>query len=225
MVFRQPVSIDALNALSRGTIMERIGIVFTAAGEDWLQATMPVDEGTRQPYGLLHGGASVVLAETLGSCAGNLCVDAGKAGLRGAGDQCQPPARHAIGQRDRHCAPVARGPLDAGMEIRIEDEAGRWSACRGSRWRWWPPALDAGLGSPRGRSARCRECGRTTRGHASAVDVSSTNMAGSAPRASRGRIVSRFSGDAGRRGRAFAQPAFQLGCRQCGGIEVALHAW
>ena len=78
MLFRHPVSIDALNALSRGTIMERIGIVFTAAGEDWLQATMPVDEGTRQPYGLLHGGASVVLAETLGSSAGNLCVETGK---------------------------------------------------------------------------------------------------------------------------------------------------
>jgi len=75
MVFREPVSIQALNALSRGNMLEHLGIVFTAAGEYWLSATMPVDARTRQPYGLLHGGASVVLAETLGSSAGNLCVD------------------------------------------------------------------------------------------------------------------------------------------------------
>ena len=75
MVFREPVSIDALNALGRGNMLEHLGIVFTAAGDDWLSATMPVDARTRQPYGLLHGGASVVLAETLGSSAGNLCVD------------------------------------------------------------------------------------------------------------------------------------------------------
>ena len=75
MAFRAPVSLDELNRLSRGTLIEHLGIVFTAAGDDWLQATMPVDERTRQPYGLLHGGASVVLAETLGSSAGNLCVD------------------------------------------------------------------------------------------------------------------------------------------------------
>lgn len=75
MVFRAPVSIDALNVLSRGTLIEHLGIVFTGAGEDWVQATMPVDPRTRQPYGLLHGGASVVLAETLGSSAGNLCLD------------------------------------------------------------------------------------------------------------------------------------------------------
>lgn len=75
MVFREPVSIDVLNGLSRGNMLEHLGIAFTAAGEDWLSATMPVDARTRQPYGLLHGGASVVLAETLGSSAGNLCVD------------------------------------------------------------------------------------------------------------------------------------------------------
>ncbi|RRN59303.1 hotdog fold thioesterase [Pseudoxanthomonas sp. SGNA-20] len=75
MVFRGPVDLDELNRLSRGTLIEHLGIVFTAAGDDWLQATMPVAGFTRQPYGLLHGGASVVLAETLGSSAGNLCLD------------------------------------------------------------------------------------------------------------------------------------------------------
>ncbi len=74
-VFRQTVSLDALNALSRDTLIAHLGIEFIDAGEDWLRATMPVEVRTRQPYGLLHGGASVVLAETLGSTAGNLCVD------------------------------------------------------------------------------------------------------------------------------------------------------
>ena len=75
MVFRAPVSLDELNGLSRSTLIEHLGIVFTAAGEDWLQATMPVDARTLQPYGLLHGGASVVLAETLGSVASYLCLN------------------------------------------------------------------------------------------------------------------------------------------------------
>ncbi|KAB7769810.1 hotdog fold thioesterase [Xanthomonas maliensis] len=75
MIFREPVDLVALNAASRNTLIEHLGIVFTEVGEDWLRATMPVDTRTHQPYGLLHGGASVVLAETVGSSAGNLCVD------------------------------------------------------------------------------------------------------------------------------------------------------
>ena len=75
MAFLHPVDIDALNARAQGSLVEHVGIVVTAAGDDWLRGTMPVDARTRQPYGLLHGGASVVLAETLGSMAGGLCVD------------------------------------------------------------------------------------------------------------------------------------------------------
>ena len=61
-----PAPLDQANAMARGTLIERMGIVFTEVGADRLVATMPV-EGNTQPYGLLHGGASVVLAETLGS--------------------------------------------------------------------------------------------------------------------------------------------------------------
>lgn len=96
MAFRAPVSLDDLNRLSRDTLIEHLGIVFTAAGEDWLQATMPVDARTRQPYGLLHGGASVVLAETLGSSAGNLCLDTREqvaVGLRSTPTTCARCAR------------------------------------------------------------------------------------------------------------------------------------
>jgi 1,4-dihydroxy-2-naphthoyl-CoA hydrolase len=72
--FRRASTLDDLNALSRGTAMEPLGILFTEIGADFLRATMPVDARTRQPYGLLHGGASVLLAETLGSTAGMLCI-------------------------------------------------------------------------------------------------------------------------------------------------------
>lgn len=73
--FRKDLQLDALNALGKNTIGELIGIRFTEIGDDYLKATMPVDHRTKQPYGLLHGGASCVLAETLGSIAAALTVD------------------------------------------------------------------------------------------------------------------------------------------------------
>jgi 1,4-dihydroxy-2-naphthoyl-CoA hydrolase len=58
---------EAMNALSEGTMMKQLGIVFTEIGADYLCGSMPVDHRTKQPAGLLHGGASAALAETLGS--------------------------------------------------------------------------------------------------------------------------------------------------------------
>ena len=74
-IWHHTPSLEELNALIDGTIMRPLGIAFTEVGADFVSAAMPVDERTRQPYGLLHGGASVVLAETLGSTAASLCVD------------------------------------------------------------------------------------------------------------------------------------------------------
>ncbi len=67
-------SLEQLNELSRGNMLEHLGIEFTAFTQDYLEAKMPVDHRTKQPFGLLHGGASVVLAETLGSVAANFAV-------------------------------------------------------------------------------------------------------------------------------------------------------
>ena len=64
----KPISVEELNALHLGTAVAQLGIEFLEVGDDFLRARVPVDERTRQPYGLLHGGVSVVLAETLGSC-------------------------------------------------------------------------------------------------------------------------------------------------------------
>ncbi|WP_369942053.1 hotdog fold thioesterase [Xanthomonas medicagonis] len=124
MSFRDPVDLDALNAASRDTLIAHLGIVFTEAGPDWLRATMPVDARTLQPYGLLHGGASVVLAETLGSSAGNLCAEPGRicVGL-------EINANHLRAARSGTVTGTAR-PLHVGRatqvwEIRIEDAAGK----------------------------------------------------------------------------------------------------
>jgi 1,4-dihydroxy-2-naphthoyl-CoA hydrolase len=68
-------TLEELNKLSKNTILEVLGIKITGIGEDNLEATMPVDSRTHQPYGILHGGASVVLAETLGSIGSMLLVD------------------------------------------------------------------------------------------------------------------------------------------------------
>ena len=68
-------TLEELTALSRQTAVEHLGIEFTAVGDDFLRARMPVDHRTVQPMRLLHGGASVLLAETVGSVAANLCLD------------------------------------------------------------------------------------------------------------------------------------------------------
>jgi 1,4-dihydroxy-2-naphthoyl-CoA hydrolase len=59
------ITAEQINPIGKGNMAEYLGIEITEVGEDYLKATMPVDHRTRQPYGLLHGGASVVLAETL----------------------------------------------------------------------------------------------------------------------------------------------------------------
>jgi 1,4-dihydroxy-2-naphthoyl-CoA hydrolase len=74
-IWRKLQTLETLNALGAGTMARPLGIVFTEIGEDFIRGTMPVDDRTRQPLGLLHGGASVALAETLGSTGANLCVD------------------------------------------------------------------------------------------------------------------------------------------------------
>jgi 1,4-dihydroxy-2-naphthoyl-CoA hydrolase len=74
-IWRTEVTPELLERFSRGTLAERIGIRITEVGPDYLRATLAVTPDVHQPYGVLHGGASVALAETVGSVAANLCVD------------------------------------------------------------------------------------------------------------------------------------------------------
>lgn len=75
-IWKSSPSVAELNSGRAGTMIEHLGIEFTELGADFIRGSMPVDGRTRQPYGLLHGGASVALAETLGSMGASLCVDA-----------------------------------------------------------------------------------------------------------------------------------------------------
>jgi len=92
---------EELQALRRGTMVEHIDIRFTELGPDFLRATMPVDHRTVQTMGILHGGASVALAETVGSTAANLCLD--------------PTKQACVGQdiNANHLRPVASGLVTA----------------------------------------------------------------------------------------------------------------
>ena len=117
--------LEALNALHRASAVERLGIVLVEVGDDFLRATMPVDARTMQPFGLMHGGAAALLAETVASAAANHCVDPARAMCVGLEINCN----HLRGVRDGVVIATAR-PLHIGnrtqvWEIRIEDAAHR----------------------------------------------------------------------------------------------------
>ena len=76
-IWKQPISVDILQDISKGTATEHLAIEFLEVGDDFIIARIPVDHRTIQPYGLLHGGVSVALAETLGSCGAAFCVPEG----------------------------------------------------------------------------------------------------------------------------------------------------
>lgn len=72
-IWKKTATLEQLNDLCKGTMCEHVGMVITEIGDDYLKATLPVDERTRQHMGIIHGGASVVLAETIGSIGSGLC--------------------------------------------------------------------------------------------------------------------------------------------------------
>lgn len=74
-IWKKTFTLNQLNEMSKNCAIEHLGIEVSAVGENWIEATMPVDHRTTQPFGLLHGGVSVALAETIGSLAGFLCIE------------------------------------------------------------------------------------------------------------------------------------------------------
>ncbi|RMH85801.1 hotdog fold thioesterase [Pseudomonas sp. AOB-7] len=115
-LWRQAPDLDALNALQKHTIGELLGIRFESFDDDSLSASMAVDARTHQPYGLLHGGASVVLAETLGSTASYLCIDSSR--FYGVGLEVN--ANHLRGLRTGRVHAVAR-PVHLGRTTHVWD--------------------------------------------------------------------------------------------------------
>ncbi|MEO6363415.1 MAG: hotdog fold thioesterase [Caldimonas sp.] len=123
-LWKQPVSVDILTALHVDTTVAHLGIEFLEVGDDFLRARVPVDARTRQPMGILHGGVSVVLAETLGSC-GAVC--AAPAGHRAVGLDIN--ANHlrsvAAGWVTGIARPVHVGRTTHVWQIDLSDDAGR----------------------------------------------------------------------------------------------------
>jgi 1,4-dihydroxy-2-naphthoyl-CoA hydrolase len=106
-------------------MVEHLDIRFTEIGPDYLRATMPADHRTFQPFGLLHGGASVTLAETLGSVGANCCVDTSR--FYCVGQEINANHLRAVrgGRVTGTARPIHLGARSQVWEIRIEDERGK----------------------------------------------------------------------------------------------------
>ena len=125
MLWRETPDLDALNASLRNTIGEQLDIRFETWDDDSLTASMAVDARTHQPYGILHGGASVVLAETLGSMASYLCIDGSRYYCVGL----EVNANHLRALRSGRVTGVARavhlGRTTHVWDIRLHGEDGK----------------------------------------------------------------------------------------------------
>ncbi|VUS85220.1 1,4-dihydroxy-2-naphthoyl-CoA hydrolase [Klebsiella huaxiensis] len=124
MIWKRQSTLEQLNAMGDGNMIGLLDIQFEAITDDSLEATMPVDGRTHQPFGLLHGGASVVLAETLGSVAGYLCSE-GEQKVVGL----EVNANHIRSVRSGRVRGVCRalhvGSRHQVWQIEISDEQGR----------------------------------------------------------------------------------------------------
>lgn len=124
-MFNTSISLDTLNSWGHGNMIEVLGIEFIDVQPDFIKAKMPVDSRTKQPYGLLHGGASVVLAETLGSIAASLAV-ADPASQRGVGVEIN--ANHMKSVKEGFvigtCTALKIGKTLHVYDIKIHDESG-----------------------------------------------------------------------------------------------------
>ncbi|MEJ2529937.1 MAG: hotdog fold thioesterase [Gammaproteobacteria bacterium] len=123
-IWKNPISLEQVRQLAKNTMIEHLGIVITEIGDDYLKASMPVSAHTHQPMGILHGGATVALAETIGSFASQMAA--------APGQQCvglEINANHLRSVRSGLVYAVA-SPIHIGRstqvwEIRISDEEGR----------------------------------------------------------------------------------------------------
>ncbi|MDH5400298.1 MAG: hotdog fold thioesterase [Cyclobacteriaceae bacterium] len=123
-MFSPDITVEKLNLLSRGCLVEHLDIVFTEVGPDYLKARMPVDHRTQQPHGLLHGGASVALAETLGSVGATACIDRERYIVAGQ----EINANHIRGAKQGMvygtAMPIHTGRTSHVWEIKITDDLG-----------------------------------------------------------------------------------------------------
>ncbi|WP_235954362.1 hotdog fold thioesterase [Limnovirga soli] len=127
--FNKNIALANLQQLGKNNMGDHLGILFTEIGPDFIKATMPVDHRTHQPYGLLHGGASAVLAETLGSVASAMVIDHEK--FISVGIEIN--ANHVRGVRSGTvtgtCTPIHIGASTHVWDIHIQDDANNKLVC------------------------------------------------------------------------------------------------
>lgn len=109
--------------MNKHTLGETLAMRFTEIGEDYLKLQMPVNEHTHQPYGLLHGGASAALAETVGSVASWMCIDTEKQICVGMEINCNHIRGVRSGWVTATATPFHLGATSHVWDIRIKDEA------------------------------------------------------------------------------------------------------
>lgn len=127
-IWRQPATAEEINTrFNQGNVNGLLGVRITAVGEDFLEGEMPVDERHVQPFGIIHGGVSVVLAETLGSLASVMCCDPGfgAVGLEVSASHLRPvPKGQVVRAR---CTPVRLGRTVHVWTIELRREDGELS--------------------------------------------------------------------------------------------------
>lgn len=124
-IWKQSTDLDRINAWNHNTLVEHLGMRVTEIGADFVRGTMSVDARTRQPFGLLHGGASVALAESLGSLAGNLCLDLATEMAIGLDINANHVRAATAGVVTGTARSLHLGRTTQVWEIRIEDERAR----------------------------------------------------------------------------------------------------
>jgi 1,4-dihydroxy-2-naphthoyl-CoA hydrolase len=125
MIWSREYTVDELNGRPKGHIGDLLGIEFTKIGPDSISARMPVNEKTHQPHGILHGGASVVLAESLGSVASNMVINSDKymgVGLEVNANHLRPVKSGFV---TGICTPIHIGGKTHVWDIKLYDDRGK----------------------------------------------------------------------------------------------------
>ncbi len=123
--FNKSLSLPDLNPLGPGTMGEYLGMEWVAIGDNYIKIRMPVDNRTRQPYGLLHGGASCALAETIGSVASHFVIDANKCICLGLDINANHVRGVSSGYITATCTPLHLGASTHVWDIKIHDDKGK----------------------------------------------------------------------------------------------------
>lgn len=122
---QEALTLEQLNGMADGTMAAVLGMEFTEIGDNFLVARMPVDHRTRQPFGILHGGASAALAETVGSMAAWLCVNPEVKVCVGLELNCNHIKSKTEGWIYAKATPIHVGGSTQVWDIRITDESGQ----------------------------------------------------------------------------------------------------